>query len=72
MSENGNDGKNGSGGNGAALPPAEARLKTLYRDVVRAKLVAEFGYSNPNAAPRLDKIVLIKSIKCSCNFWNGN
>ena len=58
MSENGNDGKNGSGGNGAALPPPEARLKTLYRDVVRAKLVAEFGYSNPNAAPRLDKIVL--------------
>jgi large subunit ribosomal protein L5 len=57
MSENGNEGKNGSGGNGAA-PPPPARLKTLYRDVVRAKLVAEFGYSNPNAAPRLDKIVL--------------
>ncbi len=61
MSENGNEEKNGtggSGGNGAAPPPPEARLKTLYRDVVRAKLVTEFGYSNPNAAPRLDKIVL--------------
>ncbi len=61
MSENGNEGKNGNGGNGgngAAAPPPEARFKTLYRDVVRAKLVAEFGYSNPSAAPRLDKIVL--------------
>jgi large subunit ribosomal protein L5 len=34
------------------------RLKTYYHDVVRAKLIEEFGYKNPMQVPRLDKIVL--------------
>jgi len=36
----------------------EPRLKTYYRDVVRAKLVEQFGYKNPLQVPRIDKIVL--------------
>lgn len=36
----------------------EPRLKQIYQDVVRAKLVEEFGYKNPMEVPRLDKIVL--------------
>ncbi|MBW7922021.1 MAG: 50S ribosomal protein L5 [Rubellimicrobium sp.] len=34
------------------------RLKTLYRDTIRAALKEEFGYHNDMQAPRLDKIVL--------------
>jgi large subunit ribosomal protein L5 len=36
----------------------EPRLQMHYRDVVRSKLVEEFGYKNPMEVPRLDKIVL--------------
>lgn len=36
----------------------EPRLKRLYEDVVRAKLVEEFAYANPMQVPRIDKVVL--------------
>ena len=49
----------------AAAAPAVAlpadyvpRLKRYYIDVVRPKLVEQFGYTNPMQIPRLDKIVL--------------
>jgi len=34
------------------------RLKTVYRDSVRAAMKEEFGYANDMMIPRLDKIVL--------------
>ncbi|MDX2290471.1 MAG: 50S ribosomal protein L5 [Hyphomicrobiaceae bacterium] len=34
------------------------RMKKLYEDVVRQKLVEKFGYSNPMQVPKLEKIVL--------------
>lgn len=34
------------------------RLKTVYRDQVRAALVEQFGYKNPMEVPRVDKVVL--------------
>ena len=34
------------------------RLKTLYKDSIRATLKEEFGYKNDMQIPRLDKIVL--------------
>lgn len=34
------------------------RLKQHYLDVVRPKLIEQFGYSNPMQVPRLEKIVL--------------
>ncbi|MFQ6549934.1 50S ribosomal protein L5 [Aestuariibius sp. 2305UL40-4] len=34
------------------------RLKSLYREEIRAKLKEEFGYKNDMQIPRLDKIVL--------------
>ena len=34
------------------------RMKQLYRDTVRQKMVDEFGYKNALAVPKLDKIVL--------------
>ncbi len=40
---------------GSAYVP---RLRTLYREEIRAKLKEEFGYSNDMMIPRLDKIVL--------------
>ncbi|MFO1183882.1 MAG: 50S ribosomal protein L5 [Bauldia sp.] len=36
----------------------QPRMKTFYEEVVRPSLIKEFGYSNPNAVPRVDKIVL--------------
>lgn len=36
----------------------EPRLKKVYSDVVRAKMVEEFGYKNPMEVPKLEKIVL--------------
>jgi large subunit ribosomal protein L5 len=35
-----------------------ARLKDLYRSKVIAELVKEFGYGNPMAVPRLEKIIV--------------
>ncbi|SLN38488.1 50S ribosomal protein L5 [Pseudoruegeria aquimaris] len=34
------------------------RLKTLYKDTIRAALKEEFGYKNDMMIPKLDKIVL--------------
>src|SRR6056297_442987 len=34
------------------------RLRTAYRDTIRAALTEEFGYTNAMQNPRLDKIVL--------------
>jgi large subunit ribosomal protein L5 len=34
------------------------RLKTLYKDTIRATLKEEFGYKNDMQLPKLDKIVL--------------
>ncbi|MCC6984016.1 MAG: 50S ribosomal protein L5 [Bauldia sp.] len=34
------------------------RLKTYYNEVVRPKLIEEFGYKNLHEVPRLDKVVL--------------
>lgn len=34
------------------------RMKTHYHEVVRAKLIEEFGYKNPMAVPAIEKIVL--------------
>src|SRR3954471_18345850 len=41
-------------GNGAYSP----RLRKHYDEVVRAKLIEEFGYTNPMQVPMIDKIVL--------------
>ena len=34
------------------------RLKTKYKDEVRAKLVEQFGYTNPMTVPKIEKIVV--------------
>ncbi len=34
------------------------RVRAEYNDVVRAKLVEQFGYKNPMQVPKLDKVVL--------------
>ena len=53
--ETGEAAPNGAGApDGAYIP----RLRQHYDDVVRAKLIEEFGYSNPMQVPRIDKIVL--------------
>jgi large subunit ribosomal protein L5 len=44
----------GNGAEGAYLP----RLRQHYDDVVRQKLIEEFGYKNPMQVPKIDKIVL--------------
>jgi large subunit ribosomal protein L5 len=36
----------------------EPRLKTKYREEIRAKLKEKFNYSNPMMIPRLDKVVI--------------
>jgi len=36
----------------------EPRLKTRYRDEIRAKLKEKFGYKNDMEIPRLDKVVI--------------
>jgi large subunit ribosomal protein L5 len=36
----------------------EPRLKSVYREAIRAKLKEEFGYTNEMQIPKLDKIVL--------------
>ena len=32
----------------------EPRLKKIYNDVVRPKLIEEFGYKNPMEVPRIE------------------
>ena len=55
-------GKTSSEVDTSASPPVPAdyvpRMRQLYADIVRAKLIEEFGYKNPLEVPRLDKIVL--------------
>jgi large subunit ribosomal protein L5 len=34
------------------------RMRSMYDDVIRTRLLEEFGYKNPMEVPRLDKIVL--------------
>jgi large subunit ribosomal protein L5 len=34
------------------------RLRKIYEDEIRAKMLEEFGYKNPMEVPRMDKIVL--------------
>jgi len=34
------------------------RMRKLYDEVIRAKMLEEFGYKNPMEVPRVDKIVL--------------
>jgi large subunit ribosomal protein L5 len=34
------------------------RMRALYDEIVKAKLVEQFGYENPLQVPRLDKVVI--------------
>ena len=36
----------------------EARLRGEYNDVIRGKLIEEFGYTNPMQVPKIEKVVL--------------
>ena len=36
----------------------QPRMKKLYRETIRQKMVEEFGYKNPMEVPALDKIVV--------------
>jgi large subunit ribosomal protein L5 len=45
-------------GPAAASPAEQPRLRKLYDEVVRKRLVDEFGYKNPMEVPKLDKIVI--------------
>ena len=49
-------------GEAVAAPAMDAdyqpRLRTFYNEVVRPKLIEEFGYKNLHQVPRLDKVVL--------------
>jgi len=42
----------------AASPAETPRMLQRYRDEIRAKLLQEFGYTNPMQVPKLDKIVI--------------
>ncbi len=49
----------GKGAKAAALPDGYApRMRKMYDEVVRAKMIEEFGYKNPLEVPRIEKIVL--------------
>lgn len=43
------------------------RLRSYYDEVVRPKLIEEFGYKNPMEVPRIDKIVLNMGVGESVN-----
>jgi large subunit ribosomal protein L5 len=43
------------------------RMKVYYNDVVRAKLIEEFGYKNPMQVPSVTKIVLNMGVGESVN-----
>jgi large subunit ribosomal protein L5 len=45
-------------GPAAASPEEATRLRKLYDEVVRKRLVDEFGYKNPMEVPKLEKIVI--------------
>ena len=42
----------------AAIENYEPRLKTLYRDKIRAAMQEQFNYANPMMVPRLEKVVI--------------
>ena len=49
----------GSGAKQAPLPEGYSpRKRKMYDEVVRAKLIEQFGYKNPLEVPRIEKIVL--------------
>ena len=49
----------GAAGPVAAMPKGyKPRLKAMYEDVIRPKLIEEFGYKNAHAVPHIEKIVL--------------
>lgn len=43
------------------------RLRAYYDEVVRPKLIEEFGYKNPMEVPRIDKVVLNMGVGESVN-----
>src|SRR3954471_18253765 len=45
-------------GKAAASPGEKPRLAVFYAEVVRQRLVEEFGYKNPMEVPKLEKIVI--------------
>jgi large subunit ribosomal protein L5 len=45
-------------GEAKASPAEPPRLRRHYDEVVRKRLVEEFGYTNPMAVPKLEKIVI--------------
>ena len=53
-----NEGALAKAGAAAAAPAEAPRQRRHYDDVIRKALVAEFGYANPMAVPKLDKIVI--------------
>jgi len=42
----------------ASAAALEPRLKTIYAEVIRPKLVEEFGYKNPMQVPAIEKVVI--------------
>ncbi|WP_135469647.1 50S ribosomal protein L5 [Crenalkalicoccus roseus] len=45
-------------GEAKASPAEPPRLRRHYDEVVRKRLIEEFGYTNPMAVPKLEKIVI--------------
>jgi large subunit ribosomal protein L5 len=45
-------------GKAAAAPAEKTRLAVFYAEVVRQRLIEEFGYKNPMEVPKLEKIVI--------------
>jgi len=43
---------------GVALPIPAPRLKAFYQATVRARLMQQFGFTNPHQVPQLEKIVI--------------
>jgi large subunit ribosomal protein L5 len=41
-----------------AVPAGPARLRKVYDEVVRKRMVDQFGYKNPMQVPALDKVVI--------------
>ncbi len=45
-------------GKASASPAERTRLAAFYNEVVRQRLIEEFGYKNPMEVPKLEKIVI--------------
>ena len=48
----------------------EPRLKTKYREEIRARLKEKFGYANEMMIPRLDKVVINMGLILNL-WWQG-